>query len=144
MGKILNLPHASPIVRIGQHDLNRIEVASAWNIPEGSDGNIAGKGRLDTVSKQPAAHFCHAIQGRTRIFEIASTRELVAQRFADADRSVYRPRAVRIDTQRDSPPKCIPKGFYGFDLNRWLEHSAFQLDLAETILVNHLPAFADG
>jgi hypothetical protein len=63
---------ATPVVGIREDDLDCAAAPSREDILEAGDGDIRGKGDVSAGREKPAADLSHAIEARTRVFEITA------------------------------------------------------------------------
>jgi hypothetical protein len=62
----------APVVGIREDDLDCAAAPSRKDILEARDGDIRGKGDVSAGREKPAADLGHAIEARTRVFEITA------------------------------------------------------------------------
>ena len=91
--QLLLFANAAPVMRIGQHDLNRIAPPSLRNVGKAGDCDVARERGIDALGQQPAPDLGHAVHAGGGIFQITAAPEFVLEFAADADGSVDGPRA---------------------------------------------------
>ena len=99
-------------------------------------------GRVVVFGQQAAPHFGHALERGAGIFEIAAVRKLFFEFTAHPDGGFDAPGAVGIDAQRIAGAELLAQRADGRDFDIGIQHAAFELDLAEAVFRDHLPAFA--
>ncbi len=130
-------------MRIAENDLNRIKVARARNVGKGGDRHVAGEWSFDAVRKQPAAAplSCRRVRGT----DLQDSRRPKALRAGTRQHArTYRPTTRNSDRYAAARrAELAAQGADGFDFDLRLEHAAFQLNFAKSVLIDHLAALAN-
>src|SRR6185437_7922384 len=130
--QMLHLLNATPVMRIAEDNLHSIGSDSLRQVGESGNGHIARQRRLHSRFEQFTSDSCHTGNAGRWIFEVAAIAKLFAQCFPDLNRGFDRPRAVRIEANRNLRTELCAKLPNGFDLLCRIEYARLELDLAKS------------
>src|SRR5690242_1758302 len=116
LSQMLHLLNAAPVMRIAEDYLHSIASNSLRQVVESGNGYITRQRRLHSHFEQFAPDLCHTGNAGRWIFEVAAIAKLFAQCLPNFNRGFDRPRAVRIEANRNLGTELCAKLPDGFDL----------------------------